>query len=275
MPSSQSKVLRIVAGSALMTLAASAGAAPIAVTINIENLAPANSVSFAPLHYGFHRGVFDPFDINEAGGAAVTSVAEGGGGEAWQAEFAAADPTANRGTIGMALLPGQSRSQTLMVDFALNPFFSFGTMVVPSNDLFLGNDSATRFRIFDDGGMLLVSSISQFTGSIWDNGSELADPANAAFVVGGNNDARTPELGVVTFDASELAAFDGLTTAAGYTFDADLLAPGAEIYRISFSVARPGVGVPEPAMLGLAGVGALSAVHLLRRRRPVARALRA
>ncbi len=266
MSRSQTPPLRLIATASALALSVSATAAPIAVTVTIENLAPTNSISFAPLHYGFHRGVFDSFNINEAGGDAVTSVAEGGGGEAWQAEFAATDPTANRGVIGMALTPGQTRSQTLMVDFAINPFFSFGTMVVPSNDLFLGNDSPTRFRVFDTDGTLLVPSISQFTGSIWDNGSETADPANAAFVVGGNNDLRTPEGGVVTFETIELDAFDGLTTAAGYVFNARLLTPGAEVYRISFTAARPNTSVPEPATFGLMGVGLLAAARLVRRR---------
>lgn len=241
-------------------------AAPVQLTVTVENLAPASTVSFAPLHVGFHRNVFDAFNNGETAGAAITSVAEGGSGNVWQAEFAAADPTATRGTIGGALTPGNSASLSFTVDPAINAFFTFASMVVPSNDLFIGNDSA--IRLFDAAGNLLISSIDQLARQIWDNGSEVADPANAAFIAGGNNDLRTPQGGVVNFSFDELNVFNGLTTAAGYVFNNTLTGDDA-VYRIRFAVEN---AVPEPASLGLAlaalaGVGALT-----RRRRPGAAA---
>jgi hypothetical protein len=83
---------------------------------------------------------------------------------------------------------------------------------------------------------------------------------NAAFLVGGNNDLRTPQNGVVEFDFAGLGIFNGLTTAAGYVFDSQLTAD-AEIYRISFAV------VPEPSsiMLGLFGAAVLG-ITLIRQR---------
>jgi PEP-CTERM motif len=246
---SRPRLVRALAAPALAFCAATAAvAAPVQLTVTIENLAPAGSVSFAPLHLGFHKGVFDAFNNGQTAGAGITSVAEGGSGSQWQPDFAAADPTATRGTIGGALLPGASASQMFTVDPGVNPFFTFASMVIPSNDLFIGNDSPTRFRLFDAAGQLLINAIDQLARDIWDNGSEAADPANAAFVVGGNNDARTPQNGVVSFSSSELDAFNGLTTAAGYTFN-NALNAGDAIYRISFAVQNT---VPEPASLGLA-----------------------
>lgn len=244
-------------------LAAGASAAPVELTVTLENLAPAGSVSFAPLHVGFHSGSFDAFNNGQAAGAAITSVAEGGAGGAWQAEFAAADPGATRGTIGGALTPGSSTSQVFMVDPGINPFFTFATMVVPSNDLFLGNDSPTAFRLFDADGRLLISAIQQLASQIWDNGSEVADPAHAAFVVGGVNGLRTAQDGVVNFSFAELDVFNGLTTAAGYVFD-NRLAAGDAIYRIGFSVANT---VPEPGSGLLVLASLLLAGGLTRRRR--------
>ena len=231
-------------------------ASALGIDITVENLAAANGIAFAPLHVGFHRGGFDAFDIGAVAGDAIVSVAEGGAGAAWQAAFAAADPGANRGTVGGLLLPGQTATLRLDVDPLTNPFFTFAAMVVPSNDFFIGNDSPTRYQVFDAGGQLQLGSITQSARQIWDAGSEVFDPAAAAFV--GDNGLRSPQNSVVAFNFGELAGFNGLTTGAGYVFDSGLAAD-TEVYRISFAVAA----VPEPesyAMMlaGLAAVGGLA-----------------
>ena len=247
---------------ALLCLAAStaAQAALQQVTVTVENLAPANGIAFAPLHFGFHGGSFDAFDLGGVAGAAIVSVAEGGSGTVWQADFAAADPTASRGTVGGLLLAGGMASLTLTVDTAPNPYFSFAAMVVPSNDFFIGNDAPMGYRVFDAGGNLQLGSIGQQARDIWDAGSEVFDPAAAAFV--GNNDLRADQGSVVAFNFAELSGFNGLTTGAGYTFTSGLAA-STDVYRISFSAAP----VPEPGSyaLMLAGLGALG--WLSRRRR--------
>lgn len=244
---------------------AGASAAPTLVTVTIENLAPANSVSFAPLRLGFGNGSFDAFDVGAAATAPIISVAEGGSGADWFPAFAAAEPGATLGTVGGLLQPGQSASANFVVDPAANRFFTFATMVVPSNDFFLGNDSPTAFEIFDGAGNLIVTSILQAARDIWDAGSEAFDPAAAAFV--GDNDLRTPQGGVVVFDFAELAGFDGLTTGAGYIFTSGLAADTA-VYRISLAAAP--VPVPGTLALSVAGLAALAAVGRRGKAPPVA-----
>jgi len=249
---------RLTVSAAALAWCATAGAAQLNVTVKVENLAPANSISFAPLHLGFNSGTFDAFNTGETATSAIVSVAEGGSGSAWHPAFAAADPSATRGTIGGLLQPGESRSSRFLVDTMLNPFFTFAAMVVPSNDFFIGNDSPTRFRLFDAAGNLLIGSIGQKARDIWDAGSELFDPLAAAFV--GNNDLRTPQNGVVSFNFAELAGFDGLTTGAGYVFTSGLAAD-SDVYRISFAA------VPEPATSALMATSLFAAGWLSRRRR--------
>lgn len=233
------------------------------VTVTINNLAPVNSISFAPLHLGFHNGTFDSFNNGMTAGAGIVSVAEGGLGDVWQSNFAATDPTATRGTIGMALTPGQSRSMSFVVNAGLNPFFSFAAMVVPSNDFFIGNDNPQAFRLFDASGNLLINSISQSSSQIWDAGSELFSVAGAAFLVNGNNDVRTPQNGVVSFNFAELSGFNGQATAANYVFDSQLTA-NQPVYRIDF---QSSIVTPEPSTVALVSAGLMVVAVAARRKR--------
>jgi Spondin_N/PEP-CTERM motif len=246
---------------ATVLLSSSAGAQQRRVTATVTNLAPSNSISFAPLHVGFHNGTFDAFNIGQTAGPGIISVAEGGSGTQWLADLAAIDPTATRGTIGGLLQPGQSASMSFNVDVGLNRFFSFANMVVPSNDFFLGNDRP--LQLFDGNGDLLINSILQSTNQIWDAGSELFDPNAAAFV--GNNDLRTAQNSVVAFNFAELEGFNGLSTGAGYQFNSQLTAQ-QNIYRIDLT-SSPVTTVPEPSSVALVSAGLLTLGWMARRKR--------
>lgn len=235
-------------------LTAAATAQPVQIRVTVQNMAPANSISFAPLRIGFNNGTYDSFNTGQSASPAIVSIAEGGSGNAWFPAFAAAQPSATLGTVlpnpAGPLTPGASGTDVFTVDPSINRFFTFGSMVVPSNDHFIGNDNPMQYTLFDAMGNLSITTISQFGRDIWDAGSEATDPLNAAFVMGGNNDLRTPQNGVVNFDFMGLDAFNGLTTGAGYTFNRQFGA-NDEVYRITFEI------VPAPgadAMLSLGGL---------------------
>jgi hypothetical protein len=253
--------------SAVLAVSASVHANPVLVEVRVENLAPTNSVAFAPLRLGFGAGIFDAFDEGSSAfllGAAdiasapIVSVAEGGSGSTWFPAFAAAEPNAVLGTVvpnpAGPLVHGATGSAVFSVDPAVNPFFTFASMVVPSNDYFIGNDSPTQYRVLNADGSLAITSIAQMADDIWNAGSETENPANAAFVVGGNNDLRENENGVVEFDFDLASTFNGLTTGAGYVFDSQLVAQ-TPVYRISFSI------VPEPASIGVLSAAVLMLVR--------------
>ena len=260
--------IRTCAIAAALCSALTAQAALVQVTVTARNLAPVNSTSFAPLRVGFNNGSFDSFNNGQTAGAAIVSVAEGGSASAWFPAFAAADANATLGTVGAVLVPGTSATQTFIVNTTINPFFTFGAMVVPSNDLFIGNDNPQAFRLFDAAGNLVINQINQKASQIWDAGSEVAIAANAAFIVGGNNALRVAQNGVVSFSASELGVFNGLTTAAGYVFSNAALAANPDIYSISFTANA----VPEPQSYAMVGLALLALGVTGRRRGQKARA---
>jgi len=240
---------------------AAASAAQVNVRVTVENLASPNGVAFAPLHFGFGNGTFDAFNLGAVATAPIISVAEGGSGSDWLPAFAVAEPNATIGTVGGLLLPGATHSASFVVDPSINRFFTFGSMVVPSNDFFIGNDSPVRYQVLDASGARLLPSITQKARDIWDAGSEIFNPAAAAFV--GNNDLRANQGSVVAFNFAELAAFNGLTTGANYTFSSGLMAD-TDIYRISFEVTP--VPEPEAYALMLAGLGLVGWAARRRRR---------
>jgi hypothetical protein len=209
----------------------------VQLRVSVQNLSPANSLSFAPLRVGFHNGTFDSFNNGQTASDAIVSIAEGGSGSAWFPAFSAAEPNATLGSVMPGpLLPGATVSSTFTVNPAVNP---------------------QQYMLFDAMGNLNINTISQFGRDIWDAGSEIEDPANAAFLVGGVNANRTPQNGVVNFNFTQLDRFNGLTTAAGYVFDRQISA-STEVYRISFEV------IPAPGATALLGIGGIAA---LRRRR--------
>lgn len=154
-----SNPFRLAAMTAALAFCSTAGATQVQLKVMIENLAPTNSVSFAPLHVGFNNGTFDALDNGQPASAAIISVAELGSGTEWQSAFTAAEPNSTCGTIGGALLPGQTSSATFVIDTAINSFFTFASMVLPSNDFFIGNDSPKKYQLFDAFGNLHHTNI--------------------------------------------------------------------------------------------------------------------
>jgi hypothetical protein len=160
----------------LLLAAGSAQAETVRLTVTVQNLAPANGIAFAPCTSASAPAASTPSISAAAATAPIISVAEGGAGGAWQAAFAAAEPDAVRGTIGGLLLSGASAQMSFLVDSASQGFFTFASMVVPSNDFFIGNDDPREYALFDANGALQINQITLRANEIWDAGSEVFDP---------------------------------------------------------------------------------------------------
>jgi len=236
----------VAAGSIVaMGIASFAHAEVVQVRVTVENLSPVNSISFAPLRLGFHNGTYDPFDAGAVATPAIISIAEGGSGSQFFPAFETAQPDAVLGTVvpdpAGPLLPGATGTAVFTIDSEVNGFFTFGSMVVPSNDYFIGNDSPMAYPLFNRSGAFVPTVIMQHGADIWDAGSELDGIFGAAFLMGSSNDDHIDEGGVVTLDFNDLSVFNGATTAAGYIFDLQLTAKTA-VYRITLSEVPPCAG---------------------------------
>jgi hypothetical protein len=244
----------------------SASARAVEVTIHIANLAGSNGVALSPFFVAFHDGTFDPFDAGMAANAGIEAIAELGSSDAIADSFATSHPAGISGTVGAMtgsfgpgiFLPGGMGGVPFNLDPIMHRYLTFGAMVVPSNDYFVGNDSPTAIEIFDDMGMFLGAEVMITADQIWQASTEVDDPADGpAFVDGQDALAGTAESGVISLD-DDFSIFDGVLTPASYTFN-NLPTGNNAIARISI--------VPEPAAALLTGSGALAIMCTLRRRR--------
>lgn len=251
--------------SALLGFANVAQAAVIKVTVT--NNAAINGFAFTPVYSSFHSGSFDAFDVGSTASAGVEALAELGGAATLAAERLAVDPNSVGGVVlpdagGRPLFPGEQGS--LIFDITNptdNMFFTFLSMILPSNDTFFGNDDA--LQVFDAAGNFIGKQIIHVTGSdLWDAGTEALNIDAAPFIPG--NDATvSPEDGNSLIRAAEsLSAFAGLTLANGQVLDATLIDFLSN--PSTFDVATITIEeVPAPAtasvlLLGLIGLGCVS-----------------
>ncbi|HZW11169.1 MAG TPA: spondin domain-containing protein [Phycisphaerales bacterium] len=147
-------------GGAVAIAGAAAGAQTVPIEVTIRNLSPNNATGLTPFAAAFHDGTWDAFDAGAAASPGVQLLAELGDPSLYLAEFMADQPQGVSGTIVATdgafgpgiFLPGGEGSFVFDVDPAMHRYFSFGSMVVPSNDRFLGNDSGTAIELFDANG---------------------------------------------------------------------------------------------------------------------------
>ncbi len=153
-------------------------AAIVNFSIQIQNIGPAGGVALTPVWVGFHSGNFDIYDsgavalsflerLAEDGDTSAITTAFGSGAGRIQATLATAAPG--------PLLPGQTVSQTFALqDDGSNRFFSYASMVIPSNDFFVANANPNAFDLstLAIGGAPLTITVGA-PGTVNDAGTEL------------------------------------------------------------------------------------------------------
>jgi hypothetical protein len=271
----QSKKTVIKAASVLAVLCASANAELI--TVNIENTMAGDSFFLTPFWIGVHNGGFDTYDSGAMASefSGLTELAETGntsplsGAFSSSAAGAAGGAQATVTAVGFSgdapvFSPGESTSFNLDVgDSTVNQYFSFASMVIPSNDLFISNGNPNAYQIFDAAGNFNGNTVIEIYGrDVNDNGTEVNSAANdAAFSA--NDGQSLPEFALIrnlftdANDGAYLDSFIGSGTANGATIGSSF---GADDLIARITITQ--VPAPSGAAILLG-----SSVMLFRRRR--------
>ncbi len=179
-------------------------APPQRVVVKIENLAPQQGTSQTPFWVGFHEGDFDTYDgatpaSNDPrpGSVAMERICEDGNTGPISQDFADLSFGVDATIAGVAgpIAPGETVSKTFLLD-ALNPdtrYFSYASMILPSNDFCISNGNPLAHPIFDDAGNFIAQNFFVTGDETLDAGTEVNDeiPANTAFF-----GQQTPNTGV-------------------------------------------------------------------------------
>jgi hypothetical protein len=245
----------------------SAGALGQSITVHVENLSPSNGTFMTPVWFGFHDGSFDLFNVSEAASPELERLAEDGAVGPLSSAFLGGGSGRVDGTVTGPMIPpigpGHSGSASFSLTPGQNDYLTFASMVIPSNDAFVGNGDPRAFRIFDASGNFIPQSFVIAGDFVFDAGTEVNDeiPANTAFFGQMSPNTGTTENGTVGFHPGFIDSFRNPGGSASILGDpmfagADFTAPDYQVLRLTL--------VPAPGALGVLGLGGLVA---LRRRR--------
>lgn len=167
--------------------------------VTVRNTSDTGGTFLTPTYFGFHDGAFDLFDAGEAASPGLESLAEDGAFATVASERLAVSPDSQGFVVAGAGGPIATReiaSNTIAIDGSVNSVVSFGAMILPSNDAFIGTDEAVR--LFSDSGRFLGEQTIVFEGSdVYDAGTEVNTELDAAFINQTAPNTGVDENGVV------------------------------------------------------------------------------
>jgi hypothetical protein len=267
-----SKRLAGLAATTVLATGLAGAASATMLSITVTNNQSAGGLSVTPLYTGFHDGSFDAFDVGSAASNGVKTIAETGNAMPVAGERLAADPNSVGQVFAASgpppIQPGQSVTEVVDINATGSVYLSFLSMVLPSNDTFIGNDDPTAYQLFDMGGSFLGDQIIEVTGAhIYDAGTEVNGLTGSAFVAGQDIALGADENGVITAGQS-LADFAGQTLATGAVLgDAaqlDFFTDPRNFSLLTIEISRV-APVPLPAS-GMLLLGALGLMRLRARK---------
>jgi len=238
----------------IMRVTISKNSTPVRITI--KNSAMVDGTFLTPFWVAFHDGQFDTYDLNNPASVGLEHLAEDGNSATLSEEFASFGNgldtviTNPEGFAGAPLFdPGFSTQQVMYLDPTINKYFSYASMLLPSNDAFIANADPKRHKIFDDEGNFTGGVYFKVYGSqVRDAGTEENTESDAPFF-----NQSAPDSGVTTTDSVTVhpgfngsvgnpdatpQVFLGGTNPPGFSFDettADFSIEGYQVAEIAIS----------------------------------------
>jgi hypothetical protein len=176
------------------------------VQVKIENLSPEGGLYFTPVWVGFHDGSFDLYDLGAPASQGVERFAEDGDFAALMDEFSVSGGLdaviMNPEGFGGAPVfdPGLASYEVFDLDPASHRYFSYGSMILPSNDAFVANGDPMAHALFDaEGEFTGPVSFVVYGSEVLDAGTEDNTETDAAFL-----NQTAPDTGVTTSDGVSL-----------------------------------------------------------------------
>ena len=172
--------------SAALLAATTAFAEPTRVSVTIENLAPQAGTFQTPFWVGFHEGEFDTYDGNTPasndpvpGSIAMESLCEDGNTGPITADFAALSAGTDATLPGPngPIAPGDVASGSWLLDSS-DPaarYFSYASMIIPSNDFCIANGNPRAHPVFDGSGNFVAEGFFVTGAQTLDAGTEVND----------------------------------------------------------------------------------------------------
>lgn len=177
------------------------------VRVTVTSNAPDNGVALTPLWFGFHDGSFDSYNGGLSSQPGLERIAEDGDVGQISSDFlsnltyidnstgtAASATVASSQTVGRQdgvlvadaggspppIQPGESVTSAIFnLDASYNNYFSYASMVLPSNDFYVANGNPFAHGLGDVFAGGSVSFNIGVAGTVNDAGTEINDFANS------------------------------------------------------------------------------------------------
>lgn len=227
---------------------------------------PTGPTGFSPVSAVFHDGSFDSFELGDnLSGTGLELLAETGDNSLF---LGGAPASANTGTNGANLGPGVPTSFIVDVNNA-NTQFNFASMVLFSNDWFVGNGESIDVSSLIDGGVgaELVFNLDK----VYDAGTETEDYTGVGgsglfpFSTSGSLGVDITDGAVTVLDRSTNPYLDFTNTEGLDLAGFDPTSLDAFTAESLGTVTLTVVGVPEPSSLFAVTIAALGLVSRRRR----------